>query len=302
MRSRRGFTLIELLVVIAIIAVLVGLLLPAVQKVRAAAARTQCQNNLKQLSLACHNYAATYQDKLPPINTVVRPGAAVPAGTPDQEASGSILFALLPFVEQENLARQHQQAGYLTTPAVAQVVARPFLCPSDPTAGTGVGPDGWAGTSYAANAILFGKGKYNMSEWRRPIYTIGTVPDGTSNTVGFGERYMVAEGRTNARDRGFHTTSYATYDYPLFGCYQTYYPTGFPNDWWFYSAQSFQFTPPPTGTGAAVRWALQSGHPQSITVGMMDGSVRGVTPRTSAATFWLACVPNDGTVLPAEWN
>jgi prepilin-type N-terminal cleavage/methylation domain-containing protein len=299
-RARHAFTLIELLVVIAIIAILIGLLLPAVQKVREAAARMTCQNNLKQLSLACHSYAANFGDRLPPINTPVNPSAPVPSGIAEATTAGSVMYTLLPYLEQDNLFRAHQAAGSLTTPNIDRVV-KLFLCPSDPTVGTGVGPNGWAGTSYAANAILFGRGAYFMQEWRRSLLTISTIADGTSNTVGFSERYMVSESRTNSRDRGFYypSPSYAEYDYPLFGVYQTYYPTGFPNGWWFYSAQSWQFQPRPN---EAVRWAIQSGHTQNIACAMMDGSVRGITPRTNAATFWLACVPNDGTVLPANWN
>ena len=231
---------------------------------------------------------------------MVSPNNAAAAGKPEWQTSGSVMYTLLPFMEQDAIQRAHQQTGFLDVPTAAQSVAT-YLCPSDPTAVTKVGPSGWAGTSYAANFILFGKGKYYPSEWRKTIYKIGNVTDGTSNTVGFSERYMVAEGRTNNRDRGFYypDSSFASYDYPLFGVYQSYYPTGFPTGWWFYSPQSWQFTPEPT---AAVRWAIQSGHTQNIHVGMMDGSVRGITPRTDAATFWLACVPDDGTVLPESWN
>src|SRR2546426_5602677 len=96
---RRAFTLIELLVVIAIIAVLIGLLLPAVQKVREAANRAKCQNNLKQLGIATHNYASTYQDKLPGASCSV-------AGVP-----GNILYWLLPYVEQDALFRQYNTAA-----------------------------------------------------------------------------------------------------------------------------------------------------------------------------------------------
>ncbi|HEV3236539.1 MAG TPA: DUF1559 domain-containing protein [Gemmataceae bacterium] len=111
-RNRRGFTLIELLVVIAIIAILIGLLVPAVQKVREAANRMSCTNNLHQISLAAHNYAAT-MGKLPPgcvispnsATLTVNPGASwftPPNGGP---FTGCLVF-LLPYIEQDNLYKQ----------------------------------------------------------------------------------------------------------------------------------------------------------------------------------------------------
>src|SRR5439155_9083794 len=110
---RRAFTLIELLVVIATIAILAGLLVPAVQKVREAASRASCQNNLKQIGLALHHYQNTY-GKLPPNGIYAYSGSAVTATSPWSAAA-----RLLPFIEQENLFRGIDvRTSYNTQPAV----------------------------------------------------------------------------------------------------------------------------------------------------------------------------------------
>lgn len=127
MNRKSGFTLIELLVVIAIIAILVSLLLPAVQQAREAARRTQCKNNLKQIGLAMHNYADVYQ--MFPVGACAEPGP-----TFGIDISIGAFSSILPYLEQTNLKNLYvdEQTWESQAPAVARTVVPAFLCPSDP--------------------------------------------------------------------------------------------------------------------------------------------------------------------------
>ena len=124
-RIRSAFTLIELLVVIAIIAILIGLLLPAVQKVREAAARAKCQNNLKQLGLAMHNYHSALNMFPPGQGVVVANG----------NNGYNVLAHILPYIEQDNVYRSFdflQSSSTGNNATVRATVISTFLCPSDP--------------------------------------------------------------------------------------------------------------------------------------------------------------------------
>jgi len=206
MRRRHGFTLIELLVVIAIIAILIGLLLPAVQKVREAAARSKSTNNVKQISLALHNYNDAYQGKLPPL-TDTGPNA------PNQGATGgaglqSIFFSILPYIEQDNIYRVFNKAlpsSYMSTTATitgaSANIIQTYLSPADSTASNGTTKNKtytvtpapgapyassvtgtYATTSYAANGAVFGSNSAGLPR---------TFVDGTSNTIVIAERYQI---------------------------------------------------------------------------------------------------------------
>src|SRR5262245_18405044 len=137
-RRRSAFTLIELLVVIAIIAILIGLLLPAVQTIREAAARLQCSNNLKQSGLAIHNYHETY-GFLPPARADAAPGFPVvefnvPAPATGTIAHGPAIF-LLPIIEQDNLYKQYRfdlDWRHATNRPVVRTTVKTFVCPSAP--------------------------------------------------------------------------------------------------------------------------------------------------------------------------
>lgn len=187
-RPRKAFTLIELLVVIAIIAILIGLLLPAVQKVREAAARTKCSNNLRQMALACHNFADVNAHLPPGVTTIA--GRGVPD---DSWAWGTLI---LPYIEQQNL---YKSLGVVLNPLNRAPKASPltqlpmsiYRCPSDPQIGsnTNVWYDNYATSNYVCNRAVFGPGDGIVGGNGTPFdMTLIHITDGTSNTIMIGER------------------------------------------------------------------------------------------------------------------
>jgi prepilin-type N-terminal cleavage/methylation domain-containing protein/prepilin-type processing-associated H-X9-DG protein len=210
MRTRPGFTLIELLVVIAIIAILIGLLVPAVQKVRESASRAQCQNNLKQLGLALHNHHGVYKRFPPAFKGDVPPAYT---GFPAYFFSWSALAYLNPYLEQTNIYKRMDLTQPIYVPptytisaanqfAVQQIVPL-FLCPSDqmkPVSSaygvTDLGPTNYAvnvGTGTTNGGPPFGSSWNSDGLFRAKIGTrITDVRDGTSNTAMMSESLLGA--------------------------------------------------------------------------------------------------------------
>jgi prepilin-type N-terminal cleavage/methylation domain-containing protein/prepilin-type processing-associated H-X9-DG protein len=217
--ARPGFTLIELLVVIAIIAILIGLLVPAVQQVREAAARSQCMNNLKQIGLAIHSYHDTNK-RFPPGYV---DGNTDPNSTPDNDVGPGWGWAafLLPYLEQGNVYKQinfNQGVGSGSNVAVSQLPLTIYQCPSDPyqepvpiydstftnpiatvARGNYVGCNGWEecfngaggnpqpGPGADSLSGLFGQAGVGVF-YRNSRNRVSSIRDGMSNTIFAGER------------------------------------------------------------------------------------------------------------------
>jgi prepilin-type N-terminal cleavage/methylation domain-containing protein/prepilin-type processing-associated H-X9-DG protein len=189
LRGRRGFTLIELLVVIAIIAILIGLLLPAVQKVREAAARLRCKNNMKQIGLALHNY----HDR----NNALPPGYVSGVGTSGAESGPGWGWAtfLLPDIEQDNVYRQINLAAPIGSTPVRTQSLKVFLCPSDTEIGTFTTAGVPVTVAHANYVGVFGTNEIednpsagNGTFFRNSKVKFGDITDGLSNTYVVGER------------------------------------------------------------------------------------------------------------------
>jgi prepilin-type N-terminal cleavage/methylation domain-containing protein len=338
--TRRAFTLIELLVVIAIIAILIGLLLPAVQKVREAAARAKCSNNIKQMSLALHNCNDT-QGRLPPM-----------AGTFGGAFYAPLFFHLLPYVEQDNTWKA---ATWLDWSAkVGQTNPNPsstvnvgaiwptwasvnvgnnswlratkiptYQCPSDPSIGSCLDWCNGDG-SYAGNFQVFGQTGAvmpNSNSWPKlePFFDgKGRIPstfsDGTSNTIVFAEKFARCDGTGSPGGvwwmRGVFHGSKAVGtggddSYPA-DRLSAVFAGGRGTDgvvWFTGPASKFLSQPIPfqNRPGPCDRRLASSPHTAGMNVGLGDGSVRFLSNGISNATWWIAVVPNDGLVLASDW-
>jgi len=191
-RNHRAFTLIELLVVIAIIAIMIGLLLPAVQRVRESAARIQCRNNLRQMGLACHGFHDVYK--------VLPPGYTATSQYPSTSPGWGWAAYLLPHLEQQNLYQQIDFTKPVESQAGIQSIVKVYLCPSDivPPGTFAVtnatlttlctaAPSSYAatcGSDYSDVDDPTGNGIF----YRNSLTRLTDITDGTSNTTMIGER------------------------------------------------------------------------------------------------------------------
>jgi len=331
---RWGFTLIELLVVIAIIAVLIGLLLPAVQKVRAAAARMQSANNLKQMGIAVHSAHDTH-GTLPPTHGCYPSTAPPSPGDSSQWGAavtpsrfGTLQYHLLPFIEQDNVHKSPEISANGTAQSNSwrsTAVIKTYQAPGDPSLpGGGRTWSSRGATSYRANWHAF-RGGWGEDWQVAGINRLTSLSDGTSNTIFFAEAYSVcgpASGTTGSQYVELIWGEDGQNSGPIAQNYQggnVFFVPAFWNSGRIYESPNQDN--PGKYTGDDVRYSglgtplpqiapsqnqcdpkrvqgLQGG---GIMVGMGDGSVRMVGANVSQATWGRAVEPKDNLPMGSDW-
>jgi prepilin-type N-terminal cleavage/methylation domain-containing protein len=322
-RPRPGFTLIELLVVIAIIAVLIGLLLPAVQKVREAANRAKCANNLKQIGLGTHNLNDTNK-YLPPMCAPSSHSAITLAASMYNDSIGATVFDwLLPFVEQDNLFKAGLKTVTLASGqtkvvfdvnqtvngrTIYNTLVPTYLCPADVSSPGGQGAttngraDLWIVGNYSYNYLVFGNP--NAASTAAREQGAGRIPqtfqDGSTNTILFTERYGTcgSSGVPNSGSTFGNLWSDSNSVWRAVICVNN--SSQSPSTAGYTKCNLFQVQPNWITQCDSPR--AQSPHPAGINACLGDGSVRFLTAGISLQTWQNACDPQDGTPLGTDWE